>query len=335
MDVLSEMPYAFLGSRLKRLAEKMHADAWAVAIESGTHVPPGLYPVLTILERYPSLTVGELAATLGISQPATTRSIKELATAGLVMTQPGEKDKRQCSVVLTDNGKQAVMLGKNTIWPQLDAAVRSLVENLEGDFEAQISEIERRMAEEPLALRVAKLNAIRLEPVSQAELPAVIHLMNKAFRNGGGEAGWTTEFGLLGGSRISEPVLRQEMEDKPDATMLVWKDNLGAVRGCVWLEPVPGDTWYLGSLAVDPVMQNSKCGRRLLEAAEQRCAQKGGKRILITVLEPRETLANWYERRGYCRTGEKHPFPDGDPRFGTPLTPGLQFIEMIKELPQA
>jgi len=70
-----------------------------------------------------------------------------------------------------------------------------------------------------------------------------------------------------------------------------------------------GHTWYLGSLAVDPQTQNAQFGRRLLSTAEQWCQARGAQAIHMTVLEARETLIAWYERRGYSKSGETELFP--------------------------
>ncbi len=50
---------------------------------------------------------------------------------------------------------------------------------------------------------------------------------------------------------------------------------------------------------VDPALQNSGFGRKLLCAAEEYAAVHGARRIEMTVVNVRETLIFWYERRGY------------------------------------
>ena len=50
----------------------------------------------------------------------------------------------------------------------------------------------------------------------------------------------------------------------------------------------------------------------------------------MTVISVRDELISWYERRGFCATGEKQPFPN-DPRFGIPKQP-LEFIVMKKKV---
>ena len=58
----------------------------------------------------------------------------------------------------------------------------------------------------------------------------------------------------------------------------------------------------------------------------------GAKRMRMTVIQIRDSLSAWYERRGYVRTGETKPFPYGDARFGVPLRDDLHFEVFEKRL---
>ncbi|MGP3590635.1 GNAT family N-acetyltransferase [Vagococcus sp. WN89Y] len=331
MDILSDMPYTFLGSRLKRLAEQMQAEASVLVENTGIRVPAGLYPLLLLLDKEPGLTVSELARCTRVSQPAMTGSINRLVRAGLVSRRSEGEDRRKSLIDLTEAGKAAIMQGKQLAWPLLDNVVRELTADLSGSFVEQIAELEKRLAKRPLYTRGARYTSLELQPAGDDELAGVVALLNRAYRSRGEEAGWTTEAGLLEGDRISEQTLRQELADKPHATLLVWKTYAG-IDGCVWLEPLEGDVWYLGSLAISPSVQNAQYGRRLLEAAEQWCRARGGKSVLMTVLQARDTLVAWYLRRGYRRTGETEPFPAEDTRFGTPTRPDLHFEVLTKSL---
>ncbi len=331
MDILSDMPYAFLGSRLKRLAEQLQAEASVLVQHTGIHVPAGLYPVLLALYRKPGLTIGELARCSRVSQPAMTGSINRLIRAGLVTRQSEGADRRKSFIRLTDEGTTAIVRGEEMAWPLLGKVVQELTAGLSGNFIEQITQLEKRLAERSLPVRGARYTKLDLRPVAEDELAEVVTLLNRAYRSGGEDAGWTTEAGLLDGDRISEQTLREELASKPQATLLVWKTARG-IEGCVWVEPQEDDVWYLGSLAISPSQQNAQYGRRLLDAAEQWCRARGGKRILMTVLQVRDTLVAWYLRRGYRRTGETEPFPVDDTRFGTPTRPGLLFEVLVKPL---
>jgi ribosomal protein S18 acetylase RimI-like enzyme len=160
-------------------------------------------------------------------------------------------------------------------------------------------------------------------PINDKDLPRIVTLMNRAYR-GMGTASWSTQESYLSGDRITEDVLRADLLAKPCASLLKWEEPEGGpLLGCVWIEPLNNDVWYLGSLAADPTRQNSGLGKALLSAAEQWVRERGGKRIRMTVVSIREALIAWYLRRGYHKTGESEPFPYGDDRFGAPLRDDL------------
>ncbi|HEX7854957.1 MAG TPA: GNAT family N-acetyltransferase [Sphingobium sp.] len=171
-----------------------------------------------------------------------------------------------------------------------------------------------------------------LLPATDADVPAVVALMNMAYRGRGAEAGWTTEAGYIAGTRITEDLLRQDLAAKPDAAMLLCYGADGVLLGCVWLEPEPDDVWYLGSLTVMPGVQNAGLGRRILAAAEDWAAARGAREIRMSVVHLRDTLIAWYVRRGYRVGEETARFPYGDERFGTPLRDDLHFIILRKRL---
>ena len=180
------------------------------------------------------------------------------------------------------------------------------------------------------------LAASDLAAAGDADVPAIVALMNLAYRGSATAPGWSTEAGYITGNRTTEDLLRAELAEKPEASFLLWRDRRdAALKGCVWLEPLGGDLWYLGSLAVDPQIQNGGLGHALLAAAEQWVCAQGGRRIRMSVVNVRRVLIAWYARRGYRETGETTPFPYGDDRFGIPQRDDLCFVGLEKELTQA
>lgn len=330
-SLLEDNPNLFLGSRLKRLAEQMQADASAFTCRAGLSVPPGMFAVLAILEEHGAQTISALAEALGVSQPSMTKNVTKLARAALVRVTKGDLDRRQSIVTLTATGRHAVSEGRERVWPLVDAAVHEIVSDLSGPFIEQIGEVERRLAVRSISHRAAAKAAVELHPATDEDIPAVVLLLNRAYRGSGDQAAWNSEAAYIDGDRANEEFLRGELSDHPRATLLVWR-FWNEVQGCVWLEPQNDDTWYLGSLAVDPALQNGQAGRRLLAAAEAWVLTRGGTRIRMTVVNVRDTLIAWYERRGYRLTGETEPFPYADERFGRPKRPDLHFVVLAKDL---
>ena len=170
-----------------------------------------------------------------------------------------------------------------------------------------------------------------LKPALEADLPDIVALTNKAYRETGPGASWNVE-SMIEGPRTTEADLRADLAASPDAQLLIWRNAQGEHLGHVWLEPGEAGGWYLGMLTVRPDRQDQKLGRELLAAAETFACDRGARRMELTVVNARDTLMAWYERRGYRRTGLTPPFPYEDTRLGRPTQPDLCFVVMARDL---
>jgi ribosomal protein S18 acetylase RimI-like enzyme len=174
---------------------------------------------------------------------------------------------------------------------------------------------------------------MRFAPADPSELPAIAALVNSAYRGESSRQGWTTEADYLGGQRTDAQTLASDLTANPQAVVMTLRDEPGGpLLGCVWLEPTEGGAWYLGMLTVRPDRQDRQLGRTMLAAAEAHVRELGAQRLRMTVIQIRDALIAWYERRGYARTGETRPFPYADLRFGQPARDDLEFIVLEKAL---
>lgn len=174
---------------------------------------------------------------------------------------------------------------------------------------------------------------MHLSVARESDLEAIAALVNSAFRGDSSRAGWTTEADFLGGQRTDPALLRAELAAAQEAVLLLLRDAPGGeLLASVWLDPEEADVWHLGMLTVRPDLQARQLGRTLLAEAESYAAARGARRMRLTVINVRETLSAWYQRRGYVRTGETKPFPYGDERFGLPQRDDLHFEVFEKRL---
>jgi N-acetylglutamate synthase-like GNAT family acetyltransferase len=81
----------------------------------------------------------------------------------------------------------------------------------------------------------------------------------------------------------------------------------GALAGCVYVE-VRGERGYFGLLAVDPALQRSGVGSRLVAIAEDECRSAGCRVMDLTIVNLRTELPAFYQRLGYVESGTL-PFP--------------------------
>ncbi|WP_062216130.1 GNAT family N-acetyltransferase [Streptomyces sp. NBRC 109706] len=177
---------------------------------------------------------------------------------------------------------------------------------------------------------------LTFDEANEADIPALVALVESAYRGEASRAGWTTEADLLDGRRTDADAVRELVEDRESRLLTVRR--AGELVACCHLRRPPADqgeprTAYFGMFAVRPGLQGEGLGRRVLAEAERRAAHDwGADRLRMTVISARESLIAWYERRGYTRTGETEPFPYGDERFGLPRRPDLRFAVLVKPL---
>lgn len=171
-------------------------------------------------------------------------------------------------------------------------------------------------------------STLNIAPLDRNNIPELARLINSAYRGESSKKGWTTEADLLGGMRTNETYLN-ELLQKPGATILTAKDAKGQLAGCVYLQQETNHI-YLGMLTVAPDKQARGIGSQLLQAAENYAIDLEYGSIIMTVIDVRFELIEWYKRKGYQSTGDTKPFPT-DPDFGIPKQP-LQFIVLKKNM---
>lgn len=142
---------------------------------------------------------------------------------------------------------------------------------------------------------------------SPADAPALKALLEAAYRGDSARRGWNHEADILDDERIGTGELEALLAD-PAVTILVAKDDAAAI-GCVAVTRKDARLAYLGMLCVSPLLQSGGLGRRLLDAGEALACAEGIAAMEMTVIDSRDSLIAWYERRGYVRSGETRPFP--------------------------
>jgi ribosomal protein S18 acetylase RimI-like enzyme len=168
------------------------------------------------------------------------------------------------------------------------------------------------------------------------DVPAVVALIESAYRGESSKAGWTTEADLIDGQRTDAAAVVTVVR-APGSVMLVAEAEAdgqgGQLVGCCQLERRPAGQVYFGMFSVRPGQQGQGLGREILAEAERVARDDwGGQTMVMSVITQRSELIAWYERRGFHRTGEKRPFPYGDIRAGIPKRSDLSFVVLAKPL---
>ncbi len=161
------------------------------------------------------------------------------------------------------------------------------------------------------------------------DVPAVVQVVNLAYRGDGTTTTWTTEEHLVSGPRTDAAGV-EALLARPASVVLV-AEREGRLVGCVHVQRLDEDECLLGMLSVAPAEQAGGLGRRLLAEAEAFATRALGARVMaMRVITVRPELLAWYERRGYRRTGRREPFvPDARGRL---LRGPLEFERLEKSV---
>ena len=172
--------------------------------------------------------------------------------------------------------------------------------------------------------------ALHFRAATANDTDAVVALVESAYRGDASRVGWTTEADLLDGRRTGRDDIEAILARERSQLLLAEQD--GALIACAHVM-VEDDAGYFGMFSVEPQRQGGGLGKLVLAEAERivrehwRCDA-----MRMTVIDVREELIAFYERRGYHRTGIKKPFPYGDARFGLPKRDDLRFEVLEKPL---
>jgi len=174
------------------------------------------------------------------------------------------------------------------------------------------------------------MTALGFRRATIADIDAIVPLVHSSYRGDASRAGWTTEADFLDGQRTDRAEVHAAIERAHSCVLLA--ERTGALVACAQVSIEDG-AGYFGMFSVSPALQGAGIGKSVLAEAERIARDEWGARVMrMTVIDIREELIAYYERRGYVRTGIYKPFPYGDERFGVPRRTDLRFEVLEKPL---
>lgn len=152
-DVVRALGFVCLGSRLRRVGERLQADTQSIMDEMGVPIQAGQFPLLAAVHRLGPLSIGEMAEAIGITQPGVTRGAALLVTAGYLKAEQATDDQRRRVLSLTRKGRELMEMAERQVWPRIENAVADLCGQLSGPLLDQLISIEVGLADKPLNRR--------------------------------------------------------------------------------------------------------------------------------------------------------------------------------------
>lgn len=160
MDFYDIVGKVAIGSRLRRLNEKIVEDGAKIYKSYGIEIDPKWFPVFYALSIKKEASITEIASFIGHSHPSVSQIAKEMKKQGLLESRKSKSDKRVTSIKLSEKGQGFI--------PQLEQqcedvkkAVQEILSTTQHNLWKAIEEFEFSLSEKKLSERVKAIQKER------------------------------------------------------------------------------------------------------------------------------------------------------------------------------
>jgi DNA-binding MarR family transcriptional regulator/N-acetylglutamate synthase-like GNAT family acetyltransferase len=293
-DTLADLGVTFLGSRMKRLADRLQTDAAATLQAMDLPIQPAQQQFLAVLRQQGPQTVGGVAQHLRLSQPTATRAIQALIEQGLIDVSREGRDQRQKLLSLSPDGVALMDRLERDLWPRVEAAAVSLCGGRHAALLKEITMIEAELDRRSLVDRVMTPDMTIRDFTD--DLAQAFHDINAA---------WISQMFALEENDVTlleNP--RELIVDKGGAVLFAETLDLGVVGTCAIMKMKDG--WFeLTKMGVLEAARGRKVGEFLLAASIERAKAMGvADRLYLLTNRKCGPAIHLYEKLGFEHDAE-------------------------------
>lgn len=295
IDFLDELGEMTLGSRLKRLSERLLTDAGKIYQYAGHDIQPKWFTLLTLLNSRQQVTVVDAAELLGLTQPAISHFSKELVTQGLIISQPCKNDSRRKLLSLTAKGSLLI----KDIQPMcsaVDLAAKQLCNEAGENFFEALKSLEQAFARRSLLERSVELMEAS-DSKSNIEMLEFSPQLAKHFKSINTE--WIKEMFKLEDSDIDILENPQKVVIAPGGKIYFAKHpKLGVIGTCALLKQ-SATSFELTKMGVLKSARGLKIGEALLAHVIQQSKDLKISNLYLLTNSKCEAAIHLYEKSGF------------------------------------
>lgn len=303
MDFYDQVGRAALGSRLRRLGDRLAEEATRLYPAYGIDLNSRWLPVMQVLFHDGETSISALARRIGHTHASISQIVRDLVKSGQARLIKKDSDARRSFIALTAKGR-AAMAGSTTLFQDVGLAVGEMLAEAGADLWAALAAVERVLERRSL---VRRTNDRRRERERKA-LRVVDYTPRYASAFKQLNEQWIKTYFKL------EPADRRMLNDpagsilRPGGAILVALHR-GKPIGVCALVPHGEGCLELAKMAVSPKAQGLGAGELLGTTALAKARKLGARRLFLesnTKLEPAIAL---YRKLGFTEiVGGKSPY---------------------------
>lgn len=299
MDFYSQIGKVALGSRLRRLSDRLTEDAAKIYMLYNVALDPKWFPVFYVLSQKESAAVTKIAKIIGQSHASVSQIVKEMSNRGLAITEKHSSDARVRVVRLSNAGKQLIpYLEQQCI--DVNQAVEELLIESQYDLWNAIAEVEFLLADKSFLDRVQAVQKIREQ--KSVEIIDYSPKFHEDFKHLNYE--WIEKYFQL--EETDRQVLNHPDEKilKQGGYIFMARHN-GEIVGTCALIKLNGNTYELAKMAVTEKAKGKGIGWLLGQAAINKAHELKAETVFLesnTILKP---AINLYQKLGFRKVAGK------------------------------
>jgi DNA-binding MarR family transcriptional regulator/N-acetylglutamate synthase-like GNAT family acetyltransferase len=291
-----------LGSRFKRLSDRLYKDVASIYQEQRIDLHPTYYPLFNLLHQHGPLSVTKAAEQLNVSHPAISKIANKMQAEQLIYKTLDPNDERRTFLALDD--KALALLQKiEPVLSEMRKYLDSLIEKQEHSILNALDEFEKAYDEKGFVSPVLNALVTSSQPKQaviknwQAEYQKDFKRLNMA---------WLTKYF---NAQLNE--LDQLSLNTPQSYYLarggyIWFALLDEnVVGCIALAHHADGCYEISKMAVDEQYQGYGIGRKMLLAALDKALSLDAKTLYLETSSLLPRALTLYQHMGFKET--EHP----------------------------
>lgn len=306
MDYMKSFGSLSLGSRLKRLSDRLVHDVIRLYQSQGIELNPTFFPLFNMLHQQGAMTVTDAAERLGVTHPAISKIARKMQQEEWLSKTADPADERRQLLALTPKSER-LLERIAPVWAAIQAQLDALISSQRHPLLESLAEFEALLQEQgfytPVVQQLERRNEGQQIVIQgwDAELRADFRRLNMAWLNRYFDGELTER--------------DQEALNNPEGYYLarggyIWFARNSAdnqVVGCVALARHANDRFEIAKMGVDEAWQTVGVGRRLLMAALDKAREIGASEVFLESSGKLERALQLYRNLGFRQV----PHPQG------------------------
>ena len=303
MDFFTKTGKMAIGTRLRRLSERITHDAAQIYALYDVELQPRWFPVFYVLSQDRDMPVTAIAHEIGQTHASVSQILKEMRKAGIITEKSDPGDARKTLLTLSRKGK-AIATKIDAQYCDVTAAVEALLDSATYDLWKSMEEMEHLLDQRSLLERVQEQRKLRMS--STIKVVPYERRYKSAFKEL--NEAWIRKYFKM------EDADHKALDDpqnyilKNGGYIAIALDGNRTIGACA-LVKMDERTFELAKMAVSPDVQGKGVGYLLGKHMIGVARKLGAKKLYLesnTILKP---AINLYYKLGFVKmTGRPSPY---------------------------